>query len=132
MMQTTWRNGMKLISGMIGAFLVSILLIGLNSSAQDVEYSGTVIGKSGSVVTVRLDSVPVIDKGAALGIFKFFTKNILGMETSGWLHAAEGKLKSLKGSVATVQVTEEKSAMVVNGKKVEHLTAGTKVKLVLK
>ncbi|MBP7734424.1 MAG: hypothetical protein KA369_00490 [Spirochaetes bacterium] len=123
---------MRMISGLIGASIITILLIGSNSAAQVIEYTGTVVGKAGRVVTVRLDSAPVIDGGAALGVYKFFTKNLFGMETTGWLHAAEGKLKSLKGSVAVVQVTEEKSSMVVNGKKVEHLTAGTKVKLVLK
>ncbi len=123
---------MRLIPGLIGASIVVMLLVGSNSAAQVIEYTGTVVGKAGSVVTVRLDGEPVIGGGAALSVYKFFTKNIFGMETTGWLHAAEGRLKSLKGSVATVQVTEEKSSMVVNGKKVEHLIAGTKVKLVLK
>ncbi len=117
----------------IGAFLFSFLLSASFVAAQDAaEYPGTVVIKAGAAVTIRLDSSSELNPGASVSIYKFFTKNILGMQTSGWLHAAEAKLISLKGSVATVRITEEKSKMVVNNKKVEHLVAGAKVKLVLK
>lgn len=120
-------------SGMMGAFLASFLLSASLMAAQDAsEFTGTVVTKAGDTVIIRLENAPGLNAGASVSIYKFFTKNILGMNTSGWLHAAEAKLISLTGSIVTVIITEEKSRMTVNNKKVEHLAAGAKVKLALK
>lgn len=122
---------MKSRSGFICAFLVIFLMpVSFIASQDAAEYPGTVVTKAGAAVTIRLDGASGLKAGAPVNIYKFFTRNILGMETSGWLHAAEARLISLKGSVATVRIIEEKSRMTVNNKKVEHLTAGAKVKLV--
>jgi len=125
--------GMKQKTGFIGRIIIFLVLTASGIVAQDaVEYTGAVLHKSGATVTIRLDAASGLNAGAAVSVYKFFTREILGMKTSGWLHAAEARLISLNGDVATVTIAEEKSKMTVNGKKVDHLTAGTKVKLVPK
>jgi len=119
---------MKQKFGFFGLFLFFVLAAPSVVAQDAVEYTGAVLHKSGPAVTIRLDAA----SGITAGVYKFFTKEILGMKTSGWLHAAEARLISLKGDVAVIAIVEEKSAMTVNGKKVDNLTAGTKVKLVPK
>ncbi|HPC39948.1 MAG TPA: hypothetical protein PL180_14740 [Spirochaetota bacterium] len=123
---------MKQKFGFFGLFLFFVLAAPSVVAQDAVEYTGAVLHKSGPAVTIRLDAASGITAGVSVGVYKFFTKEILGMKTSGWLHAAEARLISLKGDVAVIAIVEEKSAMTVNGKKVDNLTAGTKVKLVPK
>jgi hypothetical protein len=114
-------------------FLFFLAAAALCVVAQDaVEYTGSVLHKSGPAVTIRLDDASGITAGITVSVYKFFTREILGMKTSGWLHAAEARLISINGGVAKIRIAEEKSKMMVNGKKVDHLTTGTKVKLVPK
>ena len=112
--------------------LVFCVTIPFLIAGDPTEYFGTVKKKTGAAVTIHLDDAHQIAEGDRLDVYVFFKKNIFGMETTGWLYAAEATLARLNDTTAVIRVIREKSPMTVNDKKVEHLTPGTKVKLILK
>ncbi len=118
------------------SILIIIFLIIFTGSSifaeKSPEYTGIVKKKSGTAVTIQMDGKYKIAAGSKIDVFTFFRQNILGMDTTGWLHAAEADLTSIKDTIAVIKVITELSPMTVNSKKVDHLMPGTKIKLVVK
>jgi len=110
--------------------LLIIICAAITAYGQEgPERTGSVLQKQGGIVTIVLDAGDPIATGAAVTIYKFFKKTIFGMETTGWLEAADAVVISSHDTRITARITKNKSEMVVNGKKVDHLTPGTRVKV---
>jgi hypothetical protein len=118
-----------ILRALLCTVLLSAAIAAFAADGDPVEITGTVMKAAGGVVTIKMDNPPQLAAGSMVDVHVFFTREIFGMKTSGWLLAAEARLVSLNGSVATVKIIREKSPMMVNNKKVEHLTPGKKVKL---
>lgn len=120
-----------------GAALAATLLIiavgGLHHAAgEESGRTGVIQNKSGNLVTILMDDSSPLTPGTTFDVYSFFTKQIFGMNTTGWLHAAEARLVSMKDRRVELRITAEKSPMTVNNKKVEHLKRGARVRLVMK
>lgn len=113
-----------------GALALAAHLVAADAPApQAREYLGTVTLRTPALVRLQLESAEAPAPGTAVTVSAFFRKNIFGMDTTGWLVAARARVTAAQGDSVTLAVLEEKSAMTVNGKKVDHLTVGTRVKL---
>lgn len=123
----SFKIRISLVLILAGCMFTPILM-----AQESTEYFGTVLKKTGNTVTVQMDASVLLTAGISLDVYTFFKKNIFGMDTTGWLHAAEAKLVSVRDTTAVIRVTREKSPMTVNNRKVEYLKPGTKVKLILK
>jgi hypothetical protein len=117
------------LRALICTVLLSAAIAAFAADGDPLEITGTVMKAAGGAVTVKMDNPPQLATGSMVEVYVFFTREIFGMKTSGWLLAAEARLVSLNGSIVTVKIVREKSPMTVNNKKVEHLTPGKKVKL---
>ena len=125
---------MSHLRGAAAAAALLIITLGAlhRAAGEEAGRTGVVQNKSGSVVTILMDDPAPLTPGASFDVYTFFTKQIFGMNTTGWLHAAEARLLSMKDRRVEIRITAEKSPMTVNNKKVEHLKRGVRVRLVPK
>jgi hypothetical protein len=98
--------------------------------AAPAEFEGTLSARKGSVLIINTTggAPPTGAKGA---LFRFFEQKIGPFNTSGWLGIADVTVKDVDAGKVQLSLDAEKSIMHVNGKKVDHFTAGTRVKLEL-
>ena len=112
---------------------VIIILLSMSASAETQpvpqEFEGTVLSVKGKIVAIKLDAPAALFTKQAVEVYKFFNENILGMQSSGWLLAAEAKVVSIKENEVSLEITAEKSNMVINGKKIQHLKKDARIKL---
>ncbi len=124
---------MTYLRGAAAAATFLIIVFGvLLAAGEEAGRTGVVQNKSGSVVTILMDDPAHLVPGASFDVYTFFSKHIFGMNTTGWLHAAEGRLVSMKDRRVELRITAEKSPMTVNNRRVEHLKRGVRVRLVMK
>lgn len=111
--------------------LAAPLIAADEPAAASREFFGTVTARTGATVRLRLETHPGPPAGTVVDLSAFFRKAIMGMQTTGWLLAAKARVHHTAGDAMTLVIVEEKSVMTVNGKKVDHLPAGTRVKIVV-
>ena len=68
-------------------------------------------------------------QGANGELLKKVDTNLGKMSISAWVNIAAVQVTTVKGSKVTLEIVEEKSQMTVNGKKTNHFTPGSRVKL---
>lgn len=100
-------------------------------ATQKSSYVGKVIARKGKNVSLKLEGSNLPSVGSEGSLLKFFQKKLGPFSTRGWLNVAGVKVKSAKGSKVRVRILEERSKIVVNGKRVNHFKKGTAIKLVI-
>jgi len=90
---------------------------------------GILTSRKGKNVVVNLDEPVPPPDGSKAVLYKFFEKQLGPFATSGWLAIANVTVTGSDGSTVKLEIDEELSVMEVNGKKVNHFTKGTLVKL---
>ena len=86
---------------------------------------GKILKAKKKKVTVTLAAGPLPRPGQEGTLLKYFKKGIL----SGWIVIATVKVSKVKGRKVGLKILKRKSAMRVNGKKVNHFTKGARIKL---
>lgn len=102
---------------------------GATAQGAAVEVTGTLEGRKGSVVKVRLDTGVALAAGSRGTLSKHFTKEFAGFKTTGWLEIASVEVTRASGSLADLRILEKRSVVTRNGEEVDHFTPGAKVKL---
>jgi hypothetical protein len=87
----------------------------------------------GKVVTIKLETTPTGVKPASIA---YVSKDLTGAKgpfgitlSSGWLDIGEVKIKSVVKNTAELEITKEKTDIVVNGKVQKQFVVGKKIKL---
>jgi hypothetical protein len=107
------------------------------------EPEGTLIAKSGKLVKLRLDTAKQPEVGIRRTLLRHFSgksgdKTPLGalggllggsVQIGGWLTVADVVVQKVEGDVVTVEIEQERSQMTLNGKPVNHFTAGARIRL---
>ncbi|MBN2078447.1 MAG: hypothetical protein JW838_05745 [Spirochaetes bacterium] len=124
---------MTYLRGAAAAATLLIIVLGAlhYAAGEEAGRTGIVQNKSGNLVTILMDDPAPLTPGASFEVYTFFSKRIFGMDTTGWLNAAEAKLVRMKDRRVEIRITAEKSPMTVNNKKVVHLKRGVRVRLVV-
>jgi hypothetical protein len=93
------------------------------------DVTGTLVSRTGSSLTVKLDHPPAPPLKARATLFKYFEKEIGGFKTSGWLEIAAVEVLKGSGMNLELSILEKRSVMTVNGKEVDHFAPGARLKL---
>lgn len=96
-----------------------------------VPVQGSIVSRKGKKVIIETDETYLPEEGAKGTLSKYFEKQVGPFATSGWLGIAEVTVKKVADGKLHLQIDEELSKMVVNGKKVNHFKKGNTVKLEL-
>lgn len=94
-----------------------------------LELEATLERTSRGVVSLARTSGPTVENGARATLSKHVQKQIFGADVSMWVTIAEVEVTSVAGDRIQVKILEEKSETVVNGKKVDMFTAGSRTRL---
>ncbi len=96
--------------------------------ARAASVEGTLVARQGKILTIDATaaSAPAGAKGV---LYRRFGEQLGGFSLTGWLAIADVKVKEFKDGKLVLTIEAEKSDIRVNGKKVDHFQAGTKVKL---
>lgn len=89
---------------------------------------GTLVSKTGSLIVIDVpDAAP--SPGVKGTLYRQFSQQIGPVQASGWLGIADVTVKDVSGGKIRLTMNAEKSTIMVDGKKVNHFTSGTRVKL---
>jgi len=102
---------------------------GVPSRPASPELSGKILGRKGKTLEVSIDGLTSVELGATGTVSRPFQTNV-GFAISGWIVIAKVKVVAATKGKLTLEIVEEKSAMSVNGRQVNHFTPG-EVKLAL-
>jgi hypothetical protein len=90
---------------------------------------------------VRLNGGAAPATGASAEVLRYFESKpgeasplgilggLLGGTVSGWVVVAGAKVDKIDKDTVTLTISEERSTMMVNGKKVNHFSPGARMKL---
>lgn len=87
------------------------------------ELDAKLIGRKGKILELSVDPAAVIEVGSTGPLSKPFESN-LGFVIKGWIVIAQVKVVKADKGKLTLEIVEEKSAMTVNGRTVNHFTPG--------
>jgi hypothetical protein len=105
------------------------------------EFEGKLVSKTGQTLKVRLNGGAAPTAGASAEVSRFFEGKsgeasplgilggLLGGTISGWVVVASAKVDKLDKDTVTLTIGEERSTIVMNGKKVNHFSPGARMKL---
>jgi len=96
-----------------------------------VPLEGTLVSRKGKKVVIEVENPDPPEAGAKGTLLKYFEKQVGPFATSGWLAIAEVVVKKSAEGKIHLEIQEELSKMVVNGKKVNHFKKGNRIKLEL-
>ncbi len=96
---------------------------------KPAELTGKLLSRAGSDVVLELAADTPVEVGKKGSLSRFFEQQLGPIATSGWLGIADVTVKKVDKNKVTVTINAEKSNIVLNGKKVNHFTAGQKIKL---
>lgn len=96
---------------------------------KPAELTGKLLSRAGSDVVLDLAADTPVEVGKKGSLSRFFEQQLGPIATSGWLGIADVTVKKVDKNKVTVTINAEKSNIVLNGKKVNHFTAGQKIKL---
>jgi hypothetical protein len=99
-------------------------------AAAPSSIEGTLVSKTGSLIVIDVpDAAP--SPGAKGTLYRQFSQQFGPVQASGWLGIADVTVKDVSGGKVRLTMNAEKSTIMVDGKKVNHFTSGTRVKLEL-
>jgi len=102
---------------------------------------GKLLTAVGTTLRIKLAAKEAIGPGADVLLQKYFEGKpgqasalgvlggILGGTITGWMNIAKAKVTKVEGDVVTVAVVFEESTVKVNGKKVNHFTPSSRVRI---
>jgi hypothetical protein len=107
------------------------------------ELEGTLVSRTGRLVKVRLGHASLPEVGTKASLLRHFSgksgdKTPLGalgglfggnVSIGGWLAVADVVVTKVDSDVVTLEIEQERSKMVLNGKPVNHFSAGAKIRL---
>jgi hypothetical protein len=101
------------------------------AAASAPEIAGSIVSRKGNVLTIRTTAgfLPPVDAKATL--YRRFEQQLGPISASGWLEVAKVIVKKAAPGSIDVTIAEEKSTILLNGKKVNHFGSGADVKLML-
>ncbi len=89
---------------------------------------GTIVSHKAKLVIVSSDAA-LPAEGAQGTLYKFFEQELFGMKASGWLDIASVTVKKADAKKVHLEIVEEHSETMVNGKKMDHFKKGNLVKI---
>jgi len=113
----------------------------IDAATAPEEFEGKLVSKTGQTLKVRLSGSAAPAAGASAEVFRFFEGKageagplgvlggLLGGTISGWADVASAKVDKLEKDTVTLTISEERSTIVMNGKKVNHFSPGARMKL---
>lgn len=93
------------------------------------EITGTIVSRKGTELTVDVAASPPPAAGVKGVLSRHFEQQLGPLSTSGWLVIADVVVKKASGGKVVLTIAEEKSTILVNGKKVDHFKGGTPIKI---
>jgi WD40 repeat protein len=90
---------------------------------------GQLLAAKGKTLVLDLPSSAALTVGTKATLTKKVDQQLGGMAFTAWLGIARVTVTKIEGSKVTVTIDEELSKMQVNGKQLDHFTAGSTVRL---
>lgn len=105
-----------------------------NESTEQSEAQGTIISRSGQIVSIECGSGELPPVGVRSDMSKYFEEKWGKSVMSGWLGTGLVETVSIEARpngiiLLKVRIIEEKSSITVNDEKVDHFKKGKRVKL---
>jgi hypothetical protein len=113
----------------------------IDAATAPEEFEGKLVSKAGQTLKVQLNGSAAPAAGAPAEVSRFFESKpgeanplgilggLLGGTISGWVVVASAKVDKLDKDTVTLTISEERSAIIMNGKKVNHFSPGARMKL---
>jgi hypothetical protein len=99
------------------------------ASAAPAEHLGKLVSRTGERVVIELAGPPTPRVGASGELTKRVATDLGGIHITAWLTVARVTVEKVAGTLVTLRIDESLSKINVNGKPVDHLTAGSEVRL---
>jgi hypothetical protein len=100
------------------------------SQPAKLEVAGELISRAGSNLTLRVADPSPLKAAQRAELHKRFEQPF-AFALTGWLTIARVEVKAVQGDTVTVAILEELSRVTMNGKRVDHFTPKSTMKLVL-
>lgn len=114
-----------------------VLIISLNGFSQEEvrcsistkSVEGILTNGSNASPIFKMTSSSTLNVGDKGELYKYFNRQTIFGNMKGTLGIADVKVVKVSGSSVYLKVLEEKSSIVINGKKKDHFVKGNKIKL---
>jgi uncharacterized Zn-binding protein involved in type VI secretion len=113
----------------------------IDAATAPVEFEGKLVSRTGKALKVRLNAGASPTPGALAEVLRYFESKpgeasplgvlggLLGGTISGWVVIAGAKVDKVDNDTVTLTISEERSTIMINGKKVNHFAPGARMKL---